>query len=235
MNTWLLPVLGVIALGALTYVCGNHHGPMIEADLTGKTTQALNAANLSGAKAAVDGQIITLTGKVASEADKQKAGDLAKSVYGVEEVHNLLEVKAAEKPPAAAETAAYAVPDRKAAIDCQEKFNNLLKDDIQFNTGSAVIHANSFKLLDQLASAAGLCPGAVVEVGGYTDNAGKSELNVKLSEKRANTVVAYLAKKGVDRGRLVAKGYGDANPIADNETAAGRSKNRRTEFKVKGL
>ena len=230
MNKLLYPVLGVLALAALTYYCGNHHRPMIEDELTRNTVQALSGANLTTPKVSAEGQIITLNGVVPSETDKQKAGELAASVYGVSEVRNLLEVKMpiAEKP-------AYVVPDREAALNCQDKFNSLLKEDIQFNTASAAVHANSYRLLNQLAMATGLCPGAIVEVGGYTDNVGKADYNQKLSERRANSVVAYLVKKGVDAKRLIGTGYGESNPMADNETAEGRTKNRRTEFKVKGL
>ena len=230
MNKWLYPVLGVLALGALTYLCGNHHRPMIEDDLTKSTLQALSGANLNGPKVSAEGQIITLNGTVPTEADKQKAGELTASVWGVSEVRNLLEVQA----PAPGKPV-YVVPDRKAALNCQQKFNDLLKSDIQYTTGSSAVHADSYPLLDQLASASELCPGAVVEVGGYTDNVGKAEFNQKLSERRANAVMAYLVKKGVDSKRLIATGYGESNPVADNATSDGKAKNRRTEFKVKGL
>jgi outer membrane protein OmpA-like peptidoglycan-associated protein len=229
MNKWLLPVFGLLALGALTYLCGNHHGPMIEADLTGKTNQALTTANLTGPKVSAEGQIITLKGFVPSLADKQKAGELAASVYGVSEVRNLLEVST---PPA---KPTYVVPDRAAALNCQDKFNSLLKENIRYTTGSSTIHAASFKLLNQLAAATGLCPGAIIEVGGYTDNVGSPQYNQALSERRAKLVVAFLESKGVDGKRLIAAGYGEASPIAENKTPAGRSRNRRTEFKVKGL
>jgi outer membrane protein OmpA-like peptidoglycan-associated protein len=231
MSKWLYPILGVFALGALTYYCGNHHGPMIEDDLTKRTAQALSGAGMEGIRATADGQMITLSGVVASAAAQRKAGELAASVWGVSEVRNLLEVKA----PPAAKAREYAVPDRKAAIGCQERFNSLLEEGIQFAPRSAVVSAKSHSLLDQLASAAKLCPGATIEVAGYTDNAGKPELNQKLSERRAKAVVAYLVKNGVAAESLISTGYGEANPIADNATAAGRAKNRRTEFKVKGL
>jgi outer membrane protein OmpA-like peptidoglycan-associated protein len=57
-------------------------------------------------------------------------------------------------------------------------------------------------------------------------------MNLELSQKRADAVKAYLAKKGVDASKLVAKGFGQTVPVADNATAAGRAKNRRVEFKV---
>ena len=71
-----------------------------------------------------------------------------------------------------------------------------------------------------------------LEVQGHTDGAGLADQNRKLSQKRAEAVVKYLATKGVDPARLSAKGYGPDKPIADNKTAVGRAKNRRVEFIV---
>ena len=71
-----------------------------------------------------------------------------------------------------------------------------------------------------------------IEIIGHTDNVGKSSDNLKLSASRAQSVVAYLAARGIDPGRLIAKGLGDTQPVASNNTEAGRSQNRRTELKV---
>jgi outer membrane protein OmpA-like peptidoglycan-associated protein len=71
-----------------------------------------------------------------------------------------------------------------------------------------------------------------IEIGGHTDNVGSDEANLTLSNNRAQSVVDYLIKKGVASDRLTAKGYGETQPIATNDTDAGRAKNRRTEFKV---
>jgi len=75
-------------------------------------------------------------------------------------------------------------------------------------------------------------PDVKIEFGGYTDNTGNEQNNIKLSKNRAEAVMSYLIELGVDASRLSAKGYGSANPIADNSTEEGRAKNRRTEFKV---
>jgi outer membrane protein OmpA-like peptidoglycan-associated protein len=71
-----------------------------------------------------------------------------------------------------------------------------------------------------------------IEISGHTDNTGSLALNSKLSEDRAKAVVEYLIQKGIDRTRLEFKGYGPQQPIADNATAAGRTQNRRVEFKI---
>ena len=74
--------------------------------------------------------------------------------------------------------------------------------------------------------------GHVLEIAGYTDNTGDAALNLALSQKRAESVREALIKYGADPDMLVAKGYGDANPIANNDTAEGRLKNRRIEYHV---
>jgi len=77
-----------------------------------------------------------------------------------------------------------------------------------------------------------LKPGHVLEIAGYTDNTGDAALNLALSQKRAEAVREALIKYGVDPDMLVAKGYGEADPVANNDTADGRLKNRRIEYHV---
>lgn len=73
-----------------------------------------------------------------------------------------------------------------------------------------------------------------LQIGGYTDNTDDAALNLQLSQKRAQAVRAYLIRHGVPADMLTAEGFGDAHPVADNTTAAGRSANRRIEFKTVG-
>jgi outer membrane protein OmpA-like peptidoglycan-associated protein len=70
-------------------------------------------------------------------------------------------------------------------------------------------------------------------IEGHTDNRGSDELNEKLSNDRAHSVMKYLIDKGIDAGRLSAAGFGPKRPIADNNTADGRQKNRRVEFHIR--
>jgi len=75
-------------------------------------------------------------------------------------------------------------------------------------------------------------PTLKIEISGHTDNKGSNEYNEKLSMRRAQVVVNWLVKKGIDRERLVANGYGEEQPITTNDTNEGRQENRRTEFKI---
>ncbi len=75
-------------------------------------------------------------------------------------------------------------------------------------------------------------PTVKIELGSHTDNKGSDEYNMKLSDNRSKSVVAYLIAKGIAATRLVAKGYGETKFIDTNETDEGRQNNRRTEFKI---
>ena len=75
-------------------------------------------------------------------------------------------------------------------------------------------------------------PKIKLAIEGHTDNLGKPAANKKLSQDRANSVMNYLIKKGVDPDRLTAEGFGQERPIADNATKPGREANRRVEFHI---
>jgi outer membrane protein OmpA-like peptidoglycan-associated protein len=100
---------------------------------------------------------------------------------------------------------------------------------IEFQTGSAIIKPSSYKLLDEIFQSAVVAEGLKLGVYGHTDNSGSDEVNIPLSEKRANAVRDYMMKKGLKAARIEAKGYGSTKPIADNSTEDGKSKNRRVE------
>jgi len=103
---------------------------------------------------------------------------------------------------------------------------------IEFETGKSTIKPKSFPLLDQIAATFIENSNYIIEVQGHTDNVGKADYNLKLSDDRANSVMNYLVAHGVESTRMTARGYGLTMPIADNKTKAGRQKNRRVEFKI---
>jgi OOP family OmpA-OmpF porin len=228
MKNFLITLLGLAGLCLLTYLCANRHRADIEADLTGKTTTQLAGIGLANVKPAAEGQIITLTGEVPDEATKLKAGASAAAVWGVSEVRNLLTVVVPQTP-------VMTPQQRTEAVSCQGKFDEFLKEPVLFQTGKAVIDRRSIRLLNSLADTAKTCPAAQFEIGGHTDDRGALDMNMKLSQARAQAVLKYLAGRGVDSARMSAEGYGPTKPVAENTTPAGMQKNRRTEFKVKGI
>jgi len=109
---------------------------------------------------------------------------------------------------------------------------NYAAQNIYFATGKATLLSKSFKGLNEVAQVLKDDAGLKLTIDGHTDNTGADNLNQKLSENRAAAVKAYLVKKGIDESRLESAGYGEAQPVADNKTAAGRQKNRRVELKL---
>jgi OmpA-OmpF porin, OOP family len=104
---------------------------------------------------------------------------------------------------------------------------------VNFPSGSADVPESMAPFLKTAAvDLKQLKPGHVLEIAGYTDNTGDAALNLSLSQKRAEAVRQALIKYGADPNMLVAKGYGEADPIASNDTALGRLKNRRIEYHV---
>jgi outer membrane protein OmpA-like peptidoglycan-associated protein len=103
---------------------------------------------------------------------------------------------------------------------------------IQFVLGSAKLTKAALAELDKGAKVLEKYPAVKISIEGHTDNTGSAAGNQKLSEQRAAAVKAYLVKKGISADRMVAVGYGETQPIADNKTAAGRATNRRVDFKM---
>ncbi len=104
-----------------------------------------------------------------------------------------------------------------------------------FKTNKAKILTKSYALLDNVAEVLKSHQEiGTIEVEGHTDSHGSDRSNRRLSQRRADSVVRYLVKKGVKKSRLKAIGYGEERPIETNETDEGRSTNRRVEFKISG-
>ncbi|CAN1512860.1 OmpA-like domain [Rhabdaerophilaceae bacterium] len=117
--------------------------------------------------------------------------------------------------------------------ECNILFEDLLsRATVNFETGSATIAIESYGLIDRLVVVTRRCEGATVEISGHTDSVGSRESNKTLSESRAKAVVDYLTRAGITNDRIEARGFGPDRPVASNDTAEGRAKNRRIEFKV---
>jgi len=117
---------------------------------------------------------------------------------------------------------------RTTSVGQQITFNT----PILFKTNSDQLQNVSYAPLQTVANVLKAHPGAKTTVEGYTDSIGDPAYNVNLSQRRANTVMNQLVADGVDASSLSAKGYGAANPVATNKTAAGRAENRRVELNI---
>lgn len=121
----------------------------------------------------------------------------------------------------------YLVPIEK---DAKITINN-----VYFDTDKFDLRPESFVELDQLTRILLDNSAIKVEIAGHTDDVGNNEHNMKLSENRAKSVVNYLISQGVPGDRLVAKGYGELNPVVENKDTQSRQKNRRVEFIIRSL
>lgn len=114
---------------------------------------------------------------------------------------------------------------------CAADINAALKaNKITFSPGSANIEASARDTVDKIADIMRNCADVRMEIAGYTDSQGREEMNLSLSQRRAQAVLNALLTRRILTTNLTAKGYGIADPIADNKTAEGREANRRIEF-----
>lgn len=107
-----------------------------------------------------------------------------------------------------------------------------LKGDVTFPNNSAAIKPGLYSELDRIAQVMNNYPQTMIRVEGYTDSVGSEAYNMNLSQRRATAVKNALVQRGISESRIEAVGFGKSQPIATNDTEAGRQKNRRVEIKV---
>jgi OOP family OmpA-OmpF porin len=117
------------------------------------------------------------------------------------------------------------------AYGCTRK-GSITLEGVTFEFNSAVLTPDSRTVLDTVATDLKKYPRLRIELQGHTDSAGADAYNLKLSQQRADSVRTYLVDQGVPDTRLVARGYGESQPIEDNKTEAGRALNRRVVMSV---
>jgi outer membrane protein OmpA-like peptidoglycan-associated protein len=160
------------------------------------------------------------------------------------------EAEAADARAKAAEAQHAAQASEADAAATREKLKNQLNSvlatsesarglivnmsDVLFDTAKFTLKPGTQVSLAKVATILQLYPGLKVQVEGYTDSVGSDDYNQKLSENRANAVHDFLVTNGVPATNVSAAGYGKADPVADNSTAAGRAQNRRVNLVVSG-
>lgn len=160
----------------------------------------------------INGTQIDVKGEVSNEALRQQvASSMANALNPTYTIHNGLRVSASEQ----------------GLLD-----STLANRTIEFETGSATLAPEGRAILDQMAGVLVTIPGKTIEIIGHTDNSGSRASNIALSQARADAVKGYLVTKGVDPRAMATMGVGPDQPIASNDTEAGRARNRRIEFRV---
>jgi type IX secretion system PorP/SprF family membrane protein len=124
--------------------------------------------------------------------------------------------------------------ERVVLLSSIEVGKSIIVDDLLFKTGKKQLDERSYRILDQLVDFLNQNPTIKIELQGHTDSDGSKYANQDLSEGRAKSAIAYMELQGISSTRLVAKGFGEDKPIATNDSAEGKAKNRRVELKIVG-
>ncbi|MEI6125182.1 MAG: OmpA family protein [Pseudomonadota bacterium] len=132
-----------------------------------------------------------------------------------------------EEPRPAPVAAPAPKPETQKPVEEKIVLNGIL-----FDLNKAAIKPEFYPILDEAVSALQKNQNKQVVIEGHTCSLGTESYNLSLSERRAGAVKKYLVSKGVNAASLSTRGYGEANPVADNKTKQGRKMNRRVEFKV---
>ncbi|UTV55219.1 OmpA family protein [Burkholderia arboris] len=160
----------------------------------------------------INGTQIEVKGEVHNEAQRQQlASDMANTLNPTYTIKNGLRVSASEQ----------------GVLD-----QTLANRTIEFETGSATLTPQGRLILDQMAAALAKMQNRTVDIIGHTDNSGNRTSNIALSQARADAVKGYLITKSIQPQQMTTTGVGPDQPIAPNDTADGRARNRRIEFRV---
>ncbi len=182
------------------------------------------------------------------EAQQRAEADVAAARAAAASAEAEAAAKAANAQAQAAKKAAANAVQEKEALRARllEQFNRVLPTtdtprglvlnmgDVLFNVGKADLLPPAQLALARLSGILSNYPSLHLSIEGYTDSTGAADFNQKLSEKRADSVQTYLAAQGIPTDSMTAAGLGPADPVADNNTAAGRQKNRRVEIVISG-
>ena len=199
----------------LFFVCVFSEYGDIEESISAAVNEAVASPDLYWASVDANGQSVVLTGAAPDLTAKRAALHRARSIIGVTGVTNNIRVIGEDGT-------------------CQQEMDQYLGNEtVRFKSGKADVADASFHVISMLASVIRNCH-TTVEIAGHTDAQGDAEVNLRLSQRRADTVAKLLVAQGVPAARVRAVGYGETQPVATNNTPEGRSSNRRIEFRVLG-
>jgi outer membrane protein OmpA-like peptidoglycan-associated protein len=198
-------------------------------------------AQLQSGQASLSRQRLTVTGEAREQTTIVNARDrlvreMPRGYDGSEQISLVQRPQppaTASKPPVPNLPPPVAVLDPRAKA-CQDGLQTAAREGIiRFERAQAELTRESTATLNKLAQIARDCPKVKIEIEGHTDAEGTPERNQRLSDRRAQAIVDYLTRAGVEPGKLQAIGYGETRPIAPNDSPENRARNRRIEFNVR--
>lgn len=172
-----------------------------------------------------------------SDAEAQRQAELAAAKEGALQAQEQAAKAEAERVRKAAEgLRAQLLEQFNRILETRDTPRGLVVNmgDVLFDTGKFDLRSEAREKLAKLSGIVLAHPGLKLAIEGYTDSTGSDELNRKLSQDRADAVRGYLTEQGLSQDSVTAQGFGKSEPVADNNTAAGRQKNRRVEIVVSG-
>jgi outer membrane protein OmpA-like peptidoglycan-associated protein len=199
----------------------------------GNFRAAIDALKGANADAVFEGDKVNVGGATMGDPARDKIIAALKSALGASVAVGALTDKTAAAVAVANDRATTELASLQSGFGVKDLLFALNDSVVNFASGSAEVPESMAPFLRSAAAdLKQLKAGHVLEIAGYTDNTGDAALNLTLSQKRAEAVRETLIKYGANPDMLVAKGYGQADPIASNDTAEGRLKNRRIEYHV---
>ena len=194
---------------------------------------ALKAIKGANVDAIFEGDKVSVGGATMDDAARDEIIAALKSALGAGVAIGALTDKTAAAVAVANDRATTELASLQSGFDVKDLLFALNDSMVNFASDSAEVPESMAPFLKSAAAdLKQLKAGHVLEIAGYTDSTGDAALNLALSQKRAEAVREALIKYGADPDMLVAKGYGEADPVASNDTAEGRLKNRRIEYHV---
>lgn len=208
-----------------------HINPSVDAlDFANAAQIFKDSGSIADFNLTVSGDTITLAGTATSPDQKDIVNKDATKTWSNLNVLDDLAVSGPAPPPPPPPPPPPAAPAAATCADLQAAVNAATGGPLTFgNDGFSLTPADE-QILGQIADKLKACPNAHATINGYTDNSGTEAINVPLSAQRGQTVADFLVGHGVPAAQLIVKGLGSVNPVAPNETAEGRAKNRRVEI-----
>jgi outer membrane protein OmpA-like peptidoglycan-associated protein len=200
----------------LCFVCVFTEASAIEEEIGTMVSSAVKSDDLYWSSVEADGQTVVLTGAAPDVSALEAAQRRAEAVSGLTRVINKIKVIG-------------------QSGTCQRAIDERLSTSrIRFKSGRADVIAASHAVITDLAGILRAC-NARVEIAGHTDSDGDAEINLRLSQRRADRVAKSLVNLGVPAHRVRSEGYGETQPVSSNASSGGRKLNRRIEVRVLGV